>query len=122
MFNEVLLRRYSKIINLDYERAENALKRQAKYLKVNPHYLLKSFVALEDEIKEQEREKATAKKAQSKNIYIQKYKDEIVKMYCKDGFGYLKISRALKILHNVTISKSTIENFIKKNELTKGEN
>lgn len=121
MFNETLIKRFMQIANInDKERAERTIANQAKYLKINKHLLLKSYTVLEREKKEQDKEKAFALKAQTKNILIQKYKDEIVELYCKKGFGYLKISNAMKINHNAKISKSAIENFIKINELEKG--
>jgi hypothetical protein len=120
MFNETLIKRFMQIANInDKERAERTIANQAKYLKINKHLLLKSYTVLEREKKEQDKEKAFSLKAQTKNILIQKYKDEIVELYCKKGFGYLKISNAMKINHNVKISKSAIENFIKINELEK---
>lgn len=121
MFNETLIKRFMKIASItDLQRAERTISNQAKYLKINKHLLLKSYTVIERETKEQEQEKAFAIKAQTKNILIQKYKDEIIELYTKKGFGYMKISKAMKINHNAKISKSAIENFIKQNKLAKG--
>jgi hypothetical protein len=121
MFNETLIKRFMKIASItDLQRAERTISNQAKYLKINKHLLLKSYTVIERETKEQEQEKALAIKAQTKNILIQKYKDEIIELYTKKGFGYMKISKAMKINHSAKISKSAIENFIKQNELAKG--
>ena len=120
MFNETLINRFMKISKIeDMQKAEKAINNQAKYLKINKSILLKSYVTIEREQKAEAEEKAMALKAQSKNILIQKYKDEIIELYTKQNYGYLKISKAMKINHAVKISKSAIENFIKQNNLQK---
>lgn len=117
MFNAIKMKRYAKIIGLDEEKAEEVLRNQAKYLRVNPDHLLKSFIVIEEAKKAQEQEKAKLLKYTTKNLLIAKYKDEIIDLYLNQDFGYLKISRAMKINHNATISKSAIENFIKSNNI-----
>jgi len=120
MFNQIQLKNFAKFLNMSEEKAEITLKKQAKYLKVNSTFLLKSYKVIYEMTKEAEEEKAKLKKYNSRNVLILKYKEEISDLYCNKGFGYLKISRAMKINHNVKISKSSIENFVKQNNLVKG--
>lgn len=120
MFNEQRLKRYAKIVGIESDQAETVLRNQAKYLRVNPDLLLKSFTVVDQAKQESEAKKAELLKYTSKNLLIIKYKDEIVKLY-NDGFGYLKISKAMKVNHNATISKSAIENFIKSNGIERAE-
>lgn len=118
MFNLIKLKRYAKLFKFADEKiAEQVVIRQAKYLKINADLLLKSFIVVAEAMKEQEVEKASILKYVSKNLYILKYKDEIVDLYIKQKWGYLKISKAMKINHNANISKSAIENFIKSNKI-----
>ena len=120
-FNNNKIRSIEKIFNVDRQTCEKILKHQAKYLKLQPTKLLNSYYAVvKREITEYAREQAKKKKLYTKNPLIAKYKEEIRELYELEGYGYLKISRALKINHNANISKSAIENFIKQNELVKG--
>jgi hypothetical protein len=121
MFNQTKLKQYAKIINLPLEEAEKVLRNQSKYLKISAEFLLKSFVVVSEAQKEIEAKKVEILKYTSKNILIVKYKDEILDLYLKENFGYLKISNAMKINHNIKISKSAIENFIKSNNIERVE-
>jgi len=120
MFNQIQLKNFAKFLNMSEEKAEITLKKQAKYLQVNQTYLLKSYKVVYEMTKEAEAERAKALKLKSKNVLVNKYKEEITDLYCNQGYGYLKISKAMKINHNAKISKSAIENFIKQNDLVKG--
>jgi len=122
MFNKTQIRNLAKFLKMSEEKAEISLKKQAKYLKINSIYLLKSYKVIYEMVTEAEKEKAKLKRYNSRNVLILKYKDEIIDLYSKNGFGYLKISRAMKINHNIFISKSAIENFIKRNKIIKGGN
>ena len=119
MFNQIQLKNFAKFLNMSEEKAEITLKKQAKYLKMNETFLLKSYKVIYEMTKEAEVEKAKLKKYNSRNILILKYKEEIQNLYEEQGFGYLKISKAMQINHNIKISKSAIENFVKKNGLIK---
>lgn len=122
MFNQIKIKRYAKLCGLSEEQAETVLRNQAKYMKVNPELLLKSFIVVQDAIREQEAKKAEIKKYISKNLIILKYKEEICDLYLNQKFGYMKIAKAIKVNHNATISKSAIENFIKSNGIERAEN
>lgn len=121
MFNHIKLENFAKFLKMEDSKAEVTLKKQAKYLKVNSTLLLKSYKVIYEMIAEAEAEKAKSLKLKSKNVLINKYSQEISELYTINGYGYLKISKAMKINHNAKISKSAIENFIKKNNLIKAE-
>ena len=120
MFNQIQLSNFAKFMGMDLQKAEITLNKQAKYLKISASFLLKSYKVVYQMQNEDKEEKAKSIKLFSKNILIMKYQNEITNLYCKNGFGYLKISKAMKINHNAKISKSAIENFIKQNKLVKG--
>lgn len=122
MFNNIKIKKIENIFNIKEEEAEELLKHQSNYLKINPTKLLNSFVVVERVIREARKKEAIEQKYSTKNIYILKYKAEIVDLYSKKGFGYLKISNSLKINHNVKVSKSAIENFLKFNNIEKAKN
>jgi len=119
MFNKNLMTGVAKFLDVQEDEAKKIIIEQAKYLRVNPTYFLKSFKVMYRIKKESEEKKAEMIKYESKNILILKYADEIIKLYTINGYGYLKISNYLNITHNVKVSKSAIENFIKKNKLIK---
>ena len=121
MFNQVKMKKVEKLFNINESEANFIIKNQSKYLKINAEKLLNSYIVVHEEVKRAEEKKAKTKKYNSRNVLILKYKDEIVNLYCVEGWGYLKISRAMKINHNCKISKSAIENFIKQNDLIKAE-
>jgi len=120
MFNQHKHNKFKNFFDLTELEADFILKNQARYLKINPEKLLNSYKVLFEAVEKSKLEKARIKKYRSKNIYIVKYQHEIVELYTKQGFGYLKISKAMKINHNVKVTKSAIENFVKINELKKG--
>lgn len=119
MFNQVKMKRVQNLFNINEEEANFIIKNQAKYLKINAEKLLNSYVVVHEEVQRAEQRKAKQKKYNSKNILIIKYKEEIIDLYCNHGWGYLKISNAMKLNHKAKISKSAIENFIKQNNLKK---
>lgn len=120
MFNNTKINQLGNLLNIkDIELLEIALKKQAKYLKVNSTFLLKSFIVMVDIKKQHEEEQLKNDRYTSKNILINKYKNTIIDLYTIERFGYLKISKYLAITHNAVVSKSSIENFIKNNNITR---
>ena len=120
-FNNNKLVTVAKLFEVDKQTAESIINNQAKYLKVAPAKLLNSYFALaRREVDNYKSAQARKKKLHTKNPLIQKYSEEIRELYEVEGWGYLKISRAMKINHNADISKSAIENFVKQNNLIKG--
>lgn len=115
MFNDTKIKQLSLLLGVDnLKLLEKGLKKQASYLGVSSSYLLKSFVVLHNIKKEYEEEKVKIEKYHTKNLIIVKYKEEIISNY-KQGMGYLKLSNMLSLNHNVKLSKSAIEHFIKSN-------
>ncbi len=122
MFNEVKIKRLSLLLSIeDTALLQSALKRQAKYMKVSSTLLLNSYIIMVDLKKEDKVNKLQVQKYTTKNLIIAKYKEEVVALYFS-GMGYLKISNSLYLNHNVKISKSSIENFIKKNSIKRADN
>lgn len=117
-FNKTKLIKLSKALDLNIDKLQLMLFKQAKYLKTDANKLLKSFCILEQLQQEQEQEQAKKLEEKSmyktKNIIIAKYMEKILKLY-RLGYGSIKISKQLKIDHNATISKSGIDSFIKTN-------
>lgn len=117
MFNEIKLKGLAKLLNIkDISIVEAALKSQAKYLKTGSTFLLNSYITMIEAKEEYEKNKLEVSKLKTKNLVLQKYKEEVLEMYMS-GFGYLKISNAIYLNHNAKISKSSIENFIKQNNI-----
>jgi len=113
------------IINLgiSIKGSNEFLKRASGFLSARNNFSQKNFLEcffILDEIKKREAEElAEVKKVQynSRNIYIVKYQEKIVDLYMNKKYGYLKISKQIKLDHNILIPKSTIERFIKTNNL-----
>lgn len=122
MFNDIKIKRLALLLDMkNLSVLEVALKRQAKYLKISSTLLLNSYVTVADVKKEYEKDKLKLSKLKTKNLVIQKYKEEIVALYMS-GMGYLKISNSIYLNHNAKVSKSSIENFIKQNDIKRSEN
>ena len=118
IYNEIKLKQLANLLGIeDIEQVEHILKRQSRYLKLkSTSYLLKSYIVIYDIKKEIENKEIAIDKYVSKNLIVNKYKSQIVELYLS-GMGYLKISNSLYLNHNAKISKSSIENFIKKNNI-----
>ena len=106
MFNEIKLKGLAKLLGIkDISIVEAALKSQAKYLKTGSTFLLNSYITMIEAKEEYEKNKLEVSKLKTKNLVLQKYKEEVVEM-SMSGMGYLKISNAIYLNHNVKISKS----------------
>ena len=120
-FNNNKITTIQKLFGIDRQTAEDILNNQAKYLKIAPAKLLNSyFTVVKREIGNYQLIQAKKKKLHTSNPLLKKYVEEIRELYEVEGWGYLKISRAIKVNHNADISKSAIENFVKQNDLKKG--
>jgi hypothetical protein len=117
------LKTLAKALNISEDMAESFLIRQAGYLKkagydgMSSKALLESYNSiLPDIIEKDKRIKEDALKDTlfTKNEMIFKYKEKIVNLY-KKGFGCQKISNQLKLDHNVKVSRSAIDVFLKNN-------
>ena len=125
MFSDNKKKRYAILLGLgsDDLLISEFIKRYTSYLKskneISKNMVLNGFFILDEIIIEIEKKKALELKYGSKNVYIIKYRDEIIKLY-KNGFGYVRISNQLYTNHKVKVSKSTIERFIKSNKIVRG--
>lgn len=75
-----------------------------------------SYLYLEEIQKREEEEEAKRATNVTKNILILKYSKEIADLY-QAGLGAIRISKAMKLNHKVTVSKSAIERFINDSNL-----
>lgn len=115
---------YKKMFNLNDEEYEEYIKRSAVFLKkkefINKAIFESHLFILEDIMRKRDKRKSKEKKYKTKNMYVLKYLDEIVYMREVQSMGYMTISKALKVNHRVSVSKSTIERFCRDNEIIKG--
>ena len=120
-FNEQKLKKLSKTLGLTEQNTIVFLRRQAGFLKNNINHVFRSYEILK-EVKEtqlQEEVKSLKEKTlyKTKNVLIAKYMQTIATLYQKNGYGAQKIVNHLKLNHAVTLSKSSIESFIKANQI-----
>ncbi len=54
-----------------------------------------------------------------RNIYIKKYADEILNL-SKEGLGSQRIAKHLRVNHSVSVSRSTIQKFVNKQNTVGG--
>lgn len=115
-------KKYQKNLKLDEDFYEEYLKRVSSYFNskkvVTKRVVEDSYFILEEIQKKQNKREAEKKKYQTKNLIILKYQDEIIKLF-KDGYGVRKIEEFLKLNHKVSVSKSTLNNFLKDNEIVR---
>jgi len=111
-------RQLAEVLHIKVENLEEFLKRMAGFLHsrkvISKRNLADSFFILEEIQKKEKEEEARQLRTVITNPIVLKYKTKIEELY-KAGYGYVRISKILKIDHNVSISKSTIERFIKNN-------
>ena len=109
-------------LHIKVENLEEFLKRMSGFLnsrKVISKRNIADALFVLKEIQEREKEEDIQARLQvTRNPLLAKYKTKIIELY-QAGYGYVRISKALKIDHNVDISKSTIERFIKKNGVSR---
>jgi hypothetical protein len=117
-------KKYQNLLGLNDLEFDEYLKRTSAYYKsknsmskavVNSHYFI-----LEEILIASSGRRSKERKFRTKNEYILKYLDEIVELKEVQKFGATKISNAMKLNHNVKISKSSIERFFKNNESSDG--
>ena len=121
MFSKKKKIKYMRAVGLTEAEFDEFIKRYTYYLKsqtITKNSVQNGFFILSDIQRRREKKKAILEKYISKNIYVIKYKREILKWYL-EGNGYLKISNLLYAHHKVSVSKSTIARFIKDNDITR---
>ena len=111
-----------RLLGLNEEELVSFLKRYNYYLKskkeISPNIILNGFFILASLTDEKDRNIAFRAKYKSKNQYIIKYRNEILKLYQVNKFGYVRIAKQLYLNHKIKVSKSTISRFIKNNGIT----
>ena len=124
MFSENKRKRYMRLLDLEEEELTLFLKRYNYYLKskkeISPNIILNGFFILDDMRTKRDKEKALRAKYRSRNKYIIKYRDEILKLY-QEGFGFTRISKQLEVNHKIKVSRSSLYRFIKSNNIEKSE-
>lgn len=110
----------SETLHIKVKNVEEFLKRMAGFLHgrkvISKRNLADAFFILEEIQKKEKEEEIQQLRSTIKNPILLKYKEKIIDLY-KNGYGYVRISKILKVDHNATISKSTIERFIKKQKV-----
>ena len=120
----------AKSLKMSIEELELFVKRYRGYINahlknntVSNNVILNGLWLIEEVKKESLKERLTRKESISfgsmRNEYIRKYGLEILALR-DSGYGAQRISNHLKITHNVTLSKATIERFIKLNGVNNG--
>lgn len=111
-----------KALNIKVENLDEFLKRISGFLNgrkvISKRNIADALFILQDI---QKRESDIEKKriiAIIRNPLTLKYNTKIIELY-KAGYGYVRISKALKIDHNVDMSKSTVARFIKEYGITR---
>ena len=116
MFTDTKKAKYARLIGLTPKEFEEFTLRLIHHLNKNQlptqNRLIQGFFILE-EIKKREVKKEF-NFAGIKNLYIKKYAKEILDLH-QEGLGSLRISNNLKANHHVTVSRSTIQKFLKQN-------
>lgn len=114
----------SEALNISEDNLDEYLKRTVGFLagrnvsNISKRTLADSFFILTEIQKRESEKEAKRLKTLTKNPLLLKYEKTIIDLY-RQGFGYVRISRALKVDHNANISKSTIERFIKNSGITR---
>lgn len=114
--------KYQKLLKLEDDLYQEYLKRISSYFKsknlITKRVVEDSYFIILDVQNKQNKREAEKKRYKTKNLIILKYQEEIIKLF-KDGYGVRKIEEFLKLNHKVTVSKSTINNFLKDNGITR---
>jgi len=112
--------KYQKKLALDEDLYQEYLKRVSSYFRskeiVTKRVVEDSYFILEDVEKKQAKREAEKRKYKVKNLVILKYQEKIIELY-KEGWGFRKIENYLDLNHKVKVSRTTINRFIKDNEI-----
>ncbi len=115
-------KKLAKSLDIQVENLDEFLKRMSGFLNgrkvISKRNIADALFILQDI---QKRESDIAIKRISaiiRNPLTLKYNTKMMELY-QAGYGYVRISKALKIDHNVDISKSTVARFIKEYGITR---
>jgi len=113
-------KKLAEALNINLDNLDEFLKRMSGFLNnrkiISKRNIADSLFILQEMQKREQEEDIKKMRQVIRNPLLMKYKTKIIELY-KAGYGYVRISKTLKIDHNVDISKSTIERFIKRNGL-----
>jgi len=108
----------AEALHIKEENIEEFLKRMAGFLHgrkvISKRNLADAFFILSEIQKKEKEEEIRQLRTVIKNPIVLKYRTKIEELYGA-GYGYVRISKILKLDHNISISKSTIERFITNN-------
>ena len=111
-----------KALNIKVENLDEFLKRMSGFLNgrkvISKRNIADALFILQDIQKRESDIEKTKIIAIIRNPLTLKYNTKIIELY-KAGYGYVRISKALKIDHNVDMSKSTVARFIKEYGITR---
>lgn len=111
-----------KALNIKVENLDEFLKRMSGFLNgrkvISKRNIADALFILQDIQKRESDIEKTRIRAIIRNPLTLKYNTKIIELY-KAGYGYVRISKALKIDHNVDMSKSTVARFIKEYGITR---
>ena len=128
MFTSKKKATYQKLLGLDESGLNEFAKRYSHYLQkqevMSSRVIINGMFILESIIKAKAEVSAEKTYWKTKNIILLKYAKEIKYLYEEKGLGSSKILLHLKINHAVKkgISKSTLDRFIKNNNLKRVQN
>jgi hypothetical protein len=122
MFSNQKKESYAKMLGLTLFQLDESVYRLRGYLNsilknetLSYNQVLTGYFCLEAVIKDSKRaQKSVINHGTIRNENIKKYGAEILNLK-KDGYGAQRIMKVMKVNHNVKISKSTLERFIKLN-------
>jgi hypothetical protein len=116
--------KYQNFLDLEKDYYEEYLKRISNFFKskevITKKVVEDSFFIYQDVKNKQEKMKKEKVKYKTKNIKILKYQDKIIELF-RSGLGVQKIENYLKLNHNLTISRMTIDRFLKDNKINRDE-
>ncbi len=120
MFNDTRLKNYAQLLGLNIEELDIFMRRYKGYLSKHPeitkNVLINGLFILDEIVANKWADEANKIKYKTKNLLIIKYQEEIIELYRK-GAGSISIVNHLKLNHKVTLSKSSIDRFIKANNI-----
>ena len=120
MFNDTRLKNYAQLLGLNTQELDIFMRRYKGYLSKHPviskNILINGLFILDEVVSSKANDEANKIKYKTKNLLIIKYQKEIIELY-KNGSGSISIVKHLKLNHRVVLSKSSVDRFIKANNI-----
>ncbi len=115
-------KKLAKSLDIQVENLDEFLKRMSGFLNdrkvISKRNIADALFILQDIQKRESDIEIKRISAIIRNPLTLKYNTKMMELY-QAGYGYVRISKALKIDHNVDISKSTVARFIKEYGITR---